>query len=227
MNQVLRGIKTVIFDMDGTMLDSEPIHARAIQEVFAGYDIQMSVEDIMNRYIGWGDDNVYKDKTELHSHITHPEFINQKDNLLLKIVDEIDDESFKNYFAEGFLELIDKLKGEKIQVAVVSASARITVNSFLNKAKILEKFDYTLTRDEVYETKPSPACYLEGMRSLGSKSEETVIFEDSNHGLISAINSGAKVFAMDFGLNDKSALKHINNQELQVNGNFNWLFKTT
>jgi beta-phosphoglucomutase len=226
MNECLKTAKLVIFDMDGTILDSEPIHARAIQEVFKEHNIEMSVKAIMDRYVGWGDNNVYKDKTELHNKLTSDQFIARKDQIIEGIIEDTSSDDFRKLFAKDFFKLLGFLVENKINCSLVSASERFTVDLFLKKAKILDQFQFTLTRDEVYKSKPSPACYLEAMRVLEAKSSETIIFEDSDHGIQSALGTGAKVFAIDFSLNDDQALKKIDNHQLQSNGNYSWLFSS-
>jgi beta-phosphoglucomutase len=224
MHSDIKAAKLVIFDMDGTILDSEPLHARAIQTVFKEFAIEMSVQQIMDRYVGWGDDNVYKDKTELHSKMTRDQFITAKDKMIESIIGEISQEDFRSLFAKDFFKFLDYLNENKIQCSLVSASERFTVDLFLKKAGLEEKFQFSLTRDEVYKTKPSPACYLEAMRVLSAKSSETIIFEDSEHGIQSALGTGAKVYSLDFSLNNKQTFKMIQNHQLQCNGNYSWLF---
>lgn len=96
--------------------------------------------------------------------------------------------------AEAF---IDSLKDIGIRCAIVTSSNREKMkNVYRHHPDFKEKFDYILTSEDFTQSKPSPECYLTGMRKLGADAAHTVVFEDSVNGLKAARGSGARVVGL-------------------------------
>ncbi|NCS70892.1 MAG: phosphatase [Candidatus Aenigmarchaeota archaeon CG_4_10_14_0_8_um_filter_37_24] len=172
-------IKAVLFDMDGTILDSEPAHTKVLQEVIqkeVGIDI--SEEDI-REYIGLS----YDKKLE----IIFKRMGIKKD--IYNLADMARKKSLENshlvakmYGAE---ELIKRMK-ENFAIALVTGSGRDQADFFMESVGLKKYFKTIVTSDDVKRNKPSPDIYLLAAEKLKMKPEECVAIEDSAVGIESA-----------------------------------------
>jgi beta-phosphoglucomutase len=85
--------------------------------------------------------------------------------------------------------MLKKMKIKGIKIACCSNSIKNSIEMMLNKAMILNYFDLILSNEDVKESKPSPQIYLLAMEKLGTTPEETIIVEDSPHGIEAATAS--------------------------------------
>jgi beta-phosphoglucomutase len=197
-NLALDNIKAVIFDMDGTLLNSEVLHARALQELLAtskknSKKTSFSADKLIKSFIGVAEPDVYKKLLELDiiPSISFNEFIDLK-NAEFKIILKNKDISTRLLNSE-LLALIKDLKSKNYKIALVTASERGTTDLFMQELNISSLFDIILTRDDTEKSKPDPMPYLKSFELLDIKGNEALIFEDSNTGLESAIKSGGNV----------------------------------
>jgi HAD superfamily hydrolase (TIGR01509 family) len=118
------------------------------------------------------------------------DFIENKNSSLLKILKNIPTEDF---FSEQLRALLDQAKNDQITIGLVTSSEKIITHELLKISKTYDYFDLILTRDDSLKVKPDPWPYLYAMTQLNCRSDETLIFEDSNVGMEAAIKSGANV----------------------------------
>ena len=96
--------------------------------------------------------------------------------------------------ADAFMK---ELKAAGIPMAIVTSSNDIKMsNAYREHPELLELVDTVLTSEHFTKSKPDPECFLKGMEVLGGAPEDTVVFEDSFHGLTAGRASGAKVFGL-------------------------------
>ena len=183
-------LAAVIFDCDGTLVDSEPLAWRAWRDVLAGHGYDLRPEDIeLTRGRGW---------PEIHGHFA-------------KVVPEIGDsarawEGFSGrLFAllEAELTPFDDAIGTAralhqrgVPVAVASSSPRARLDATLRAAGLDELFDVTVAGDEVAHGKPAPDLFLTAAERLGVAPADCVAVEDSPPGVASAIAAGMTVVAV-------------------------------
>jgi len=187
----------VILDMDGVILDSEPIHLEATNRVLKKFGAKLSYgENISLQGIAeipyW---KILMDRFGFSEDVTV--LIKEKEKHMLDIL------SRKELApSEGLLEFLRALRKRRIPIGLASSSQLNQINFILRKLGLREFFSAITSGEEVSEGKPEPRIYLETARRLGVPPQRCVAIEDSRNGLISAKRAGMKVIAYknDFGL---------------------------
>ena len=188
----MRKPDAVIFDMDGVLVDSEPIHIQIEQEIFGQLGIVVAGA-IHRSYMGASSDFMYGDlKTRF----------GLKDS-----VEELmaNDESFRsNYFKklevvqpnDGVISLLNELKSAGLKLAVATSSSPKMAKLILNRCGIEPFFDTIVTTSEAGASKPLPDVYLLAAKKIGISPASCIVFEDSPNGLSAAKSAGMFCIAM-------------------------------
>lgn len=179
-------IEMVIFDMDGVIMDSEPLHANAKIEVVEELDLTLP-EDLLF-FVGkpnkvfWeaaiGDKEVAYTYDEL-------EFMQY-----VSILKQMKEKDVK--VSKGLKELLQFLKENGIKTAVASSSNRYYIDRVLKYYQLENDFLYTAGGDEVKSKKPEPDVYLKVLEHCDISAENVLAIEDSSAGCQAAFSAGIK-----------------------------------
>ena len=100
-------------------------------------------------------------------------------------------------YIPGAQAFMKELKAAGTPMAIVTSSNDIKMsNAYKAHPELLELVDKVLTSEHFSKSKPDPECFLKGMEFLGGTPEETVVFEDSFHGIAAGRAAGAKVIGL-------------------------------
>ncbi|MXX79529.1 MAG: HAD family phosphatase [Chloroflexi bacterium] len=177
----------VIFDMDGVLLDSEPLHYEAVRIILAEQGVDFPLEDYF-RYLGTTLTSTWDDLCERYP-ITMP---------FAQFEARYNDDVLAHYRAgapliRGAQELVEQLRDAGVPIAVASSSHRMWVDAALKGAGLSDCFDQTTAGDEVSMGKPSPEIYLKAAEKLGVDPARCIAIEDAPAGVESASAAGMKV----------------------------------
>lgn len=185
-------IRGVLFDCDGTILNSEPMHAENLSSVLKSFGLNFSPQELSSRFRGCHDHQVYDALFNENAKISKEEFLETKTNGLLTLLNKSTLEQIRPTLTPGFLESFAYLKKNKFLLAVVSASEEVFLECLFNKLGLRKELDLLVHGASTLLPKPSPAPYLKAMRELELHPDDVLIFEDSETGLQSAISTGAE-----------------------------------
>lgn len=182
-----RPLQAVLFDMDGTLVDTEELWWQAVQHVASAREYELTdadLPDVLGRPVEHTAAHLQRVTgtpaaalcTELHREFT--------DRVGSRIVPR-----------PGALELLDALHREGIPTALVSASPRTVVDTVLRSLGP-ERFAVSVTADDTPDTKPAPDPYLAAARALGVAPSSCVAVEDTPTGVASAEAAGCPVLAV-------------------------------
>ena len=179
--------KAVIFDMDGVLVDSQPLHFTGDRLLLKYCGVEVT-EDDMVKYAGSSNPNRFKKFTEIyHLKNTVKEMDHVRENIMEKLVDESDLKAIS-----GIPSLLKDLKDHHFLIALASSSSYGFIHSILDKTGIKDYFDYILSGEDLVNSKPAPDIFLKAAKELGCDPKTCVVVEDSNNGVKAAVAANMK-----------------------------------
>ncbi|MDU7298392.1 MAG: HAD family phosphatase [Finegoldia magna] len=181
-------MKTVIFDMDGVIIDSEVVYIDFFKKVLEDFDVEISEEDLFSLA------GLSQQKTDefLESKLHRkPEEVY---SLMKKYIDD-DKINYSSIVMDGFYPLLKELKRKNFKLALASSSPKNTINIVLDELDIKDEFDAIISGEDFEESKPNPEIYIKTCEILGVRPQDAVAIEDSDYGIESAKNAGLTVIA--------------------------------
>ena len=179
--------KSVIFDLDGTMIDNMMVHHRAWQSKLAEYGIEMTVDEVQRRIHGV---NIEILEREFPGRFTIDERI---------LIAKEKEETYRHIYAPelelltGLPKLLHDLKAANILMAVGSAAPPENVDFVLNTLNLWHYFNAVRHSGDVDRGKPDPQVYEMLLDEIAVSPDDCIIFEDSRTGAIAASRAGCKV----------------------------------
>jgi HAD superfamily hydrolase (TIGR01549 family) len=181
-------IEAFIFDVDGTLIDSNDFHAKAWEKAFAKYDKQIPFDKIRPQ-IGKGADTLL------------PEFLTEAE--IEKFGDELADlrgEIFKKEYLKKIKpfpkvrELFQKIKDDGIKIALASSANEEEVEEYKKIANVEDLVEKTTTADDAESSKPEPDIFQAALKLLGNPKLETVlVVGDTPYDAIAATKAKLKI----------------------------------
>lgn len=187
-------MKAILWDMDGTLLNSEHLHALAAREILAPYFVGFTGDaaEIEKRCNGLSDSQLIEFLSQFCDiKIELNEFVERKNRHFINICSKTDMQRVLIPEIEIFLK---EAKEMNLKLALVTSSEKEIVDYLLDRLHLRQYFNLILTRHETIITKPSPTPYLMAMERLLLRPEDCLIFEDSVVGLEAAKASGASFY---------------------------------
>lgn len=177
-------VKTVIFDMDGVIYSSEPLHDRARAMLLDQYGIPKTIIDVA----GKSHKDIWDPLIQEYNLPDSQPIIERKQHEL--VLEMVKRENVP--MCDGIKEVFDELEKKRIQIALASSSAKWLVNHVLEHYDIKKRFLCILSGDDVNRKKPNPEIYLRALKICECLPQEALAIEDSDSGQTAAIEARIK-----------------------------------
>jgi HAD superfamily hydrolase (TIGR01509 family) len=179
------GLKALVFDFDGTILDTETREFWHWQELYRAHGRELNLSDWQRGIGTWGafdpwaglPEAVQADRAAVH------------EALHGRILADIEGQDVR----PGVRAVLEGARAAGLRLALATSSGRDWVTRWLSQHAMLELFEVTATRDDVAQVKPDPELYALAAARLGLKPGECLAVEDSLNGATSAVAAGMPV----------------------------------
>lgn len=184
-------IDAVIFDMDGVLIDSEPLWKIAEISAFNSVGLNLAASDL-EKTVGlridevvnyWYDQKPWNNKSKT-------EVIDSIINEMVRLIQE------KGTPLKGVSEALAFFKDKNIKIGLATSSYQVLLDAVLKKLAIKHYFDYTLSAENLPYGKPHPEVYLSVAKNLAINPENCLVIEDSLNGVISGKAAKMTVIAV-------------------------------
>jgi HAD superfamily hydrolase (TIGR01509 family) len=179
-------IKTVIFDMDGVIVDTEPVHHFAYQQHFKQLNIDVSPE-MYASFTGNSTKNIYERLKGIYNlEADIQSLVETKRTLFNDAFDSKED----LYLLDGVEDLIKELHQNGMQLILASSSANVTIQRIFNRFDLDKYFKHKVSGEDFPISKPHPAIFQQAAFLAKTLVENCVVIEDSTNGIIAAKAAG-------------------------------------
>lgn len=178
----------VIFDMDGVLVDGEPLHFRAVNRLLAEEGRSLSLDEykpFMGTKAGW------RQMVETLGLSLSPDEYRDRYNAII-----LEEYRTNAVLLPGALELVQQLREVDMPVALASSSAREWVQACLERVGLADAFDVVVTGSDVHRGKPDPEIFLLAAERLGVSPSGCLVLEDAPAGIEAARRAGMTVWAV-------------------------------
>jgi HAD superfamily hydrolase (TIGR01509 family) len=186
--------KLIIFDLDGVLVEAKQIHYDTLNQALKEIDEKYIITEAEHLSTYDGLKTTQKLEMLTKSKGLHPEFYDdiwyRKQHLTIEAISQLQPDLQK-------IELFKELRDRGYKLACASNSIRRSVLVMLAKIGIIEYMDLIISNEDVKNSKPHPEMYWKAMSMMSVLPEETLIVEDSPHGLLAASRSRANVLRVD------------------------------
>ncbi len=182
-------IKAVLFDFDGVVVQSEPLHKKTFMELLSPYGVEVSDERWYREFAGTGSRHIFEVLVREYGIGEDPALLVEKRKA-----------AYERYVRGGALketpgirEFLEMLRERGIKTAIVSGSHRTNVQAALETLGLGGYFDLIVSGDDMKLRKPDPGPFLAAASRLGLRPDECVGIEDSRSGILSVKAAGMRL----------------------------------
>lgn len=206
-------IKAVIFDMDGVIVNSEPLHKKAYYNMFKDFKLDVS-ESLYESFTGKSTYSICEQLClKFNLSITPYELVNSKRKHFKYIFEN--DKSFK--MIDGAFELIKDYYKNNLKLVLASSASMLTINKVFEKFDLDKFFVAKISGADLKQSKPNPEIFLKAAKISGHNKKDCIVIEDSTNGIIAANSAG--IFCV--GYKSKNSLNQNYSLADLVISNFN------
>ncbi|WP_333600114.1 HAD family hydrolase [Flavobacterium sp.] len=186
-------IQTVIFDMDGVIVDTEPVHHYAYNQHFKQLNIEVTPE-MYASFTGNSTKNIFERlKTQFNLEEDVQTLVETKRNLFNDAFDNKED----LYLLDGVEDLIKDLYANGMQLVLASSSATVTINRIFDRFGLHKYFSHIVSGEDFPKSKPHPAIFQHAAFLAQTPIENCIVIEDSTNGILAAKAAGIYCIGYD------------------------------
>jgi len=182
-------LKALLFDVDGTLADTDPIHVRAFERYLAPHGLKVDETFFRTRISGRTNAAIFADLFPDRSPEEHARLGDEKEALYRALAGELAP-------LRGLPRLLDWAKSTGCRLAAVTNGPRANLQHALEGLGIEDRFEVLIAREDVSRGKPDPLPYATALARLGIDSAKAVAFEDSPAGIAAAKVAGLFTFGL-------------------------------
>ena len=185
-------LKAILFDMDGVIVDSEPLHKKAYYKMFKEVNIEVP-ETLFESFTGQSTLKICLTLCK-HFRLTQP----PKELVYLKRkhFKYIFENDINFHLIDGVLDLIKDYTKNGIKLVLASSASMTTINRVFNKFKLEKYFFAKLSGADLKASKPHPEIFIKAANITGCEKTECLVIEDSTNGIKAANSAG--IFCVGF-----------------------------
>jgi HAD superfamily hydrolase (TIGR01509 family) len=177
----------IIFDFDGTLVDSEPLYAEALRLVLLEIGISVDAQSLRDRFAGIDNSSIFRQISREENRVIPRGVEHQLADVVERLMYGLEP-------VKGAEALLIELTERRISLAIASNSTAVVVAKMLCQVRLNGFFDgRVVTRDQVAAPKPSPDVYILAAKILASSPEQCLVVEDSPAGVAAARAAGMTV----------------------------------